>query len=429
MSAGTDLLDVLHAALSRYVIFPSPEAADAATLWDAATHAQPAWDTATRLAVLSPVKQCGKSRLLDVIETTCHRPLMTVNISAAALARSVGADPPTLLLDEADTWFGRSMKGDEKAETLRGLLNAGHQRNRPYRRWDAARRQLEDCPTFAMAALAAIGSLPDTITSRAVVIPMRRRAPGETVAPWRTRTDPPRLHELGSQLHDWITAHLDQLADADPDLPVEDRDADNWAPLAAAADLAGGSWPRRARTACLALTGLDETDTSASTRLLADLRDVFGGADAMHTGDILDALCKIEEAPWRDWYGHRLTPRDLAGLLRPYGVRSADVKLGGQNRKGYHRAPLADNWKRYLPETPAVSATSATSATAQVTDLHEVAGSAWDPLPATSPEPLTSAVAEVAPVAHTPRCDSCGRKVQYAGDLCRTCQRTSRPAP
>ena len=30
-----------------------------------------------------------------------------------------------------------------------------------------------------MAALAGIGSLPDTITDRAVVVPMRRRAPGE----------------------------------------------------------------------------------------------------------------------------------------------------------------------------------------------------------------------------------------------------------
>jgi hypothetical protein len=59
----------------------------------AATHAQPAWEHATRLAVLSPEKRCGKSRLLDLIEATCYAPLITVNISAAALARAVGDDP------------------------------------------------------------------------------------------------------------------------------------------------------------------------------------------------------------------------------------------------------------------------------------------------------------------------------------------------
>jgi Protein of unknown function (DUF3631) len=449
---GVALLGALHAAFTRYVAFPSPEAADAATLWTAATHAQAAWDHATRLAVISPAKRCGKSRLLDVIEATCHDPVMTVNISAAALARSVGDDPPTLLLDEADTWFGKTLKGDEKAETLRGLLNAGHQRNRPYRRWDAGRRQPEDCPTFAMAAVAAIGGLPDTITDRAVVIAMRRRAPGETVAQWRTRRDPPRLRQLGTQVHDWITAHLDELADADPALPIDDRDADNWAPLAAVADLAGGGWPRRARTACLALTGEDEADTSAAVRLLTDLRDVFGdagdlfgGTSAMHTGHILDALHKIDEAPWDDWYGHRLTARELAKLLRPYGVRSADVKIGGETRKGYRREHLADAWSRYLPEThEGVSATSATSATVQVSGHDQVAGSGYQALPprvagsggsgyqalpATSPKLVTSTVAEVALVADTPSCAECGAPISplryaQAGPLCARCEAT-----
>ena len=81
-------------------MFPSPEAADAVTLWVAATHAVPAWEHATRLVVKSPEKRCGKSRLLDIIEATCHEAMVTVNISPAALVRSIGADPPTLLLDE-----------------------------------------------------------------------------------------------------------------------------------------------------------------------------------------------------------------------------------------------------------------------------------------------------------------------------------------
>ena len=131
---GEQLLGELHAALSRYVILPSPEAADAVVLWIAATHGVQAWHCAPRLDITSPVKRCGKSRLLDVIEATCHDPLLTVNISPAALVRSISDDPPTLLLDEADTVFGP--KAADSHEDLRGIINAGHSRNRPYIRWD-----------------------------------------------------------------------------------------------------------------------------------------------------------------------------------------------------------------------------------------------------------------------------------------------------
>jgi hypothetical protein len=68
--AGGDLLNDLHAALTKYVILPTPEAADAVTLWIAATHTLPAFQHAPRLAIKSPEKRCGKSRLLDVIAGT-----------------------------------------------------------------------------------------------------------------------------------------------------------------------------------------------------------------------------------------------------------------------------------------------------------------------------------------------------------------------
>jgi Protein of unknown function (DUF3631) len=352
---GARILSDLHAILTRYVILPSAEAAVAVVLWIAATHAQPAWEHATRLVVTSPVKQCGKSRLLDIIEATCHKPLMTVNISAAALARSVGPDdPPTLILDEADAVFGKSSKGDEKAETLRGLLNAGHQRNRPYIRWDPSRRERGHCPSFAMAAIAAIGGLPDTITDRAVVIHMRRRAPGEHVAPFRFRRDTPPLRRLGSQLHDWARGSrvLAALRDAEPDLPVDDRPADNWTPLVALADLAGGDWPGRARKACEVRTaGAAEDDVAGSLplRLLHDLALIFGDAQCLYTTTILARLYHLDESPWRDYYGRPFSARDLAERLRSHEVLSRDVReSGGPNRKGYRRDDLVPAWSRYL---------------------------------------------------------------------------------
>ena len=107
------------------------------------------------------------------MEATCHDPFLTVNASPAAVYRSITDDPPTMLVDEADTIFGTNADGNED---LRGLLNAGHQRNRPAKRYDAATNRVESIPTFAMAALAGIGAMPDTIEDRAVIIRMRRRA-------------------------------------------------------------------------------------------------------------------------------------------------------------------------------------------------------------------------------------------------------------
>ena len=74
---------------------------------------------------------------------------------------------------------------------MRGLLNAGHQRNRLRTRVVGNDHTPHKFATFAMAALAGIGDLPDTIMDRSVVIRMRRRAEGESVKPFRSRRDTP----------------------------------------------------------------------------------------------------------------------------------------------------------------------------------------------------------------------------------------------
>ena len=217
---------------------------------------------------------------------------------------------------------------------------------------------------------------------------------------------------LGERLGEWTRAHMDDLSKAEPDMPVEDRAADTWEPLIVVADVAGGDWPARARLAALALTAEDDSDTTLGARLLGDLRDVFGDRDAMHGETILGALHGIPEAPWGDYFGRPMNARDMAKLLKPYGVSSTDVKVDGVNKKGYRREHLHDPWTRYLPPLPGGSATSATSATSQVSDGAPVAGSGQQALPATWTLPLTSDVAQVAQVADTPSgsgyCTVCG---------------------
>jgi hypothetical protein len=348
---GATLLDRLYDVLTRYVVLPSPEATDAAVLWIAATHAVPAWAHAARLVIRAPEKRCGKSRLLDIVEGTSHNPLITVNASTAAVYRSIGSEePPTLLVDEADTIFGG--KAAEANEELRGLLNAGHQRNRDTIRWNNARNKLEKIPTFAMAALAGIGQMPDTIEDRAVVIRMRRRAPGEEVQPYRHRRDGPALRELAADLNAWLRGNLDILERAEPHMPLEDRAADTWEPLIAVADLAGGDWPDRGRRAAASLTAERDSNTVASDRirLLTDCRAAFGTADAIPTAVLLDRLKADPEAPWADHGGTGLTPMRLGSLLKEYDINSCNIRFPGGQAKGYQRAAFVDAWRRYCSD-------------------------------------------------------------------------------
>jgi Protein of unknown function (DUF3631) len=261
---------------------------------------------------------------------------------------------------------------------------------------------------------------------RAVVVRMRRRAPGERVDPYRTRRDAPPLNQLRDRLSGWAREHLDELHHATPQMPLEDRAADTWEPLIAVADLASGDWPSRGRTAATTLTVAEaqhEEDTSAGVRLLGDLREVFGDDDALYSTTILDRLHKLEDAPWGDWYGRLLSTRDLAKLLRPYQVRARNLREHGTGapRKGYTRADLHEPWSRYLPlhppHPPHHDKTAAQPDQADVADqLPRSATSATGPGDVAdvaerldpSATGLTSQVADVAAVADTPSANGNG---------------------
>ncbi|MFE3886792.1 DUF3631 domain-containing protein [Streptomyces lydicus] len=366
-TAGSKLLDELRAQISQFVIPPSPEALDAITLWVAATHLQPAWQHAPRLAVVGPAKRCGKSRLLDVLTETVHEPMLTINTTPAAIFRSINEEePPTLLVDEADTIFGPKVA--EKNEETRGLLNAGHQRGRYVTRVVGNDHTPHKFATFAMAAIAGIGDLPDTVMDRSVVIRMRRRAGGEKVRPFRSRRDIPALHEIRDRIHAWARPLLEEAANLEPDMPVEDRAADTWEPLVIVADLAGGRWPRLARVACVRMVTAEvaaEEDHPSGARILADIRRVFFAqreVDSLSTGDLLHHLRQDSEAPWAERGRDGLTARELSRMLRDFDIRPGNVRMAdGRQLKGYMRNKFLDAWRRYCPTVHPVDPGSAPS--------------------------------------------------------------------
>ncbi|MDT5369268.1 MAG: hypothetical protein QOC62_3699, partial [Mycobacterium sp.] len=334
------------------VVFPSEHAAAAVTLWIAATHTLPASECAPRLVITSPEKRCAKTRLLDIIAGTCHKPLATSDATVAAIFRSLGGDhPPTLLVDEADAMFG-NRKVAEQNEDFRKLLNAGHQRGRPAWRCVGPLQVPTEFSVFAMAAIAGIGDMPDTITDRGVNITMRRRASSEKVSKFRSRRDGPILARLRERLAAWAAQRIEELTKAEPAMPVEDRAADTWEPLIAVADDVGGHWPETARAACKTLAAAaDEADEDRSlpVKLLGDIRRVFTdrAASFLSSAELVAELRRIEDSPWDEF---DMTPRKLAYRLKDFGVKPGYNTA--KTARGYRLDHLADVFGRYIRPEP-----------------------------------------------------------------------------
>lgn len=178
--AADQVLQQVEAYLRRFVWFPSDHARVAATLWVAHTYLIDDFESTPRLALLSPEPGSGKTRALEVIGSLVRYPMHAINCTPAALFRSVADldNRPTILFDEIDTVFGPKARDNEE---VRGFLNAGHRRSGvAYRCVGMGTAQkVMAFPSFCAVALAGLNDIPDTIASRAIIIRMRRRGPGE----------------------------------------------------------------------------------------------------------------------------------------------------------------------------------------------------------------------------------------------------------
>ncbi len=347
---GAELLAELARTLTRFATLPEG-APTTLSLWIVHAHALEAAQVSPVLAITSPEKECGKTTVLTLLLGLTPRAVPASNITSAGVFRVVERFRPTLLVDEADTFLRDN-------EELRGILNSGH-----FRAGAHVVRTVGDdfeprfFSTWCPKAIALIGELPDTLTSRSVPVRMRRATAAEAAELEVFRLD--RLHELEPlrrQACRWVQDHLAELKAADPAVPpgLRGRAADNWRPLLAIADVVGGMWPDRARrAAALFGGGAGGEDQAPGAQLLADIRDLFaerGRPARLSSADVVDALVKLEDRPWPEWRkGKPLTTTQLARLLRRFGIRPKHLRDGGIDFRGYLWADFGDAFARYLP--------------------------------------------------------------------------------
>ena len=345
---GAALLDALRAHFKRYVVLP--EHVDVAlSLWTLNTWTFESFDIAPYLSITSPTRRCGKTVLMTMLYWLCRRGKKSDSMSKPAIYRSVDTERPTLVLDEVG-WVL-----DPKDER-QGILCGGFERNGFVEVCEGEGLAIATrlFSTFCPKAFGLIGQLTATLTDRSIVIPMRRKMPSEKAERLRRR-DSEAHAQLRRHCLRWANDNAAALGQVTPPaLPtLNDRANDLWEPLLAIADRADGAWSERARTAALALSGGAATgEDTQGVEVLADIKRAFdaSGLAEIPTKTLIAALCMDTERPWAAYSkGEQITDRQLAKLLKPFGIVSTTVHPPGTpHAKGYRRADFEDAWARYL---------------------------------------------------------------------------------
>jgi hypothetical protein len=215
-------------------------------------------------------------------------------------------------------------------------------------------QKVEFFPVYGPKAFAAIGTLPDTLSDRSIVISMQRRTAAEKVERFLLTRAKREAESIVEVVDAWAQAHDEDVRAAYESLDdldfIIDRDAELWMPLFALCSIAAPERLLQLKEGAIALSNakqVADVEDSLPLNLLDDIWQLWPtGATHLATSALLAKLCEMEESPWSE---EKLTARKLAKMLRPFHVQSRQIRLGTITVKGYRFAELEKAARRYLP--------------------------------------------------------------------------------
>ena len=339
---GKILFRALYECVRRYVILTEPQAT-AVTLWVVYSWLHEHERFATHSPVLlvrSAEKDSGKTTLLGIVTFLTRRALNSVEISGAALFRSIAKWQPTFVIDEGDDVL------TDNAD-LRSVLNSGWTRGQTVVRCHHDTHEPESFSTFAPKVLGMKGDkLPDTTLSRSLAIDMKPKLTGEWIADF-DHLDNETFARLRRQVLRWATDNAEALAARQPEIPQDfhNRRRANWRPLLAIAeamDVKQAGWEAALEIERRQIA----VDPSTGIQLLQAVRFIFDEMKANHlvtgqvdkdritTARLVQELIDIPDSRWGT-YGRNdkpITAAQVTRLLKPYGIKSESVRIPKDGR-------------------------------------------------------------------------------------------------
>jgi hypothetical protein len=375
-TAGGMLLGTLEGTFKKYLAMDEGLPLVLA-LWTIATHAFDCFDAFPYVAITSPTKRCGKTRLAEIVDLFSNNGLRTVGASPPAIFRMIqiresNGDTVTLIMDEAEVLGTKS----ERSEQLREILNAGYRRGQYVLRCERKGEngfEPQQFNVYCPKMLVLIGNLHETLADRCIPIAMRRRKLGEQVERFFHLPMKREAKRFKNELEKWLELNLSKIKTRyrRGDLKfLNDREAELWLPLFIVCAVAAPDRLEELKGIALRISGAKQADEPAEfgVLLLGNIREVFDRnqgtpqSDRVSTADLLGFLNANDESPWPRWSrGLGLDARGLARLLKPFGISPHNLRLDDNTVvKGYERADFEEAWATYLP--PALSATPLQSA-------------------------------------------------------------------
>lgn len=342
-----DLLALTENYFASHITMPDTERT-AVALWTIATHCWPRFDAFGYLCITAAVKRAGKTVLSECVGFACANGRPIAGATPAVVFRLIKDAQPVLIVDEAESL------SSEANTDMRAVLNVGYRKGQTIPRVDIIAGKVVEWPAYCPKVFVLIGDVNDTLRDRSIVITMRRRLPGSRYLRSQAERDG---HALRAILHDGISDVQSAIVKAyteNDDLSfLPDRDAEIWQPLAAvcaviaphrltdvyrvASDLSAmkSAPPRTVRG--VADAELDAFTEEMGVRLLADAVALLDehNATVVRSADLVQWLHAYPMGPWRRFRGAPIDERQVADLLRPFGVKPGNLRDGDKVSKGY----------------------------------------------------------------------------------------------
>ena len=349
---GSEIFTDIVNDLQRYV-FISEESAIKAAFWVAHAHRFKDYEYTPRLVITAPLKNCGKTILLSVLQAMTDHSLNGDNMTPSAYFRLANTGDFTFFLDEADQWFRKGKVGNDE---IVAALNGGNQQRGNFWRSHGDDHEPKPYATHAAVALAGIQlerKLPDATLDRSILIQMQRARPGQLSQRFRSRKHLPIFQKHGERLLRWCNDNSSRLQSYRPNIPdeVDGREFNNWESLISIAEVASADWGKKLLHILLNQTPVLGDDVGI--RLLQDCRRLY---DISFRGDVgitpadlavaLGGLPDVDDPTYRTWARHhaskyreeqdaRIKGRDICALLEPFGIKITSIRIQGKVTTGF----------------------------------------------------------------------------------------------
>jgi Protein of unknown function (DUF3631) len=324
-------------------------------LWTLASHVFDQFLVSPRLLILSPVKRCGKTTLLKLIETQVANGRFVSDVSGPGLFHDIDANPRSpQLVDEVvpSDFFGNPV--------LKRVFNDGFRRGATVRRfWEGQSRDFNIYVPVACAAIAHASEIPPEALDRSFPINMQRRSSEEH--PRRRFDERDQVFSIvREEIKKWAaTCSLSQ----DPEMPpaLRDRAADICRPSLAVADCLG--YGDKAR-AVLVDHFAGRPDEDPAVLILFHGESIFKAleTDRIERDVFLAELRKLDY--WSGFTGpkgtgspHDITKGEMLALLRKHYIHTRTVWSPDRSRshRGFYLSQFEQALKPYRTSEAATS--------------------------------------------------------------------------